>query len=354
MAKVNIYSGMTLEPWDYTNPWAKGIGGSETAHIELAERLALKGHTVTSFVPQPSYSYLPEIKGNITWKYTGDANPSEGGNWVVFRDSAFFDRRLGEGQYIFVAQDVDYSWTPDRLAKVDKYLCLCKPHCEYTLKAHPEVREKVFLSTNGIRREVIEEIEKEQIVRNPNKIIYALSPDRGLLTILENWFRIRERCREAELHVFYGFESMEAILAAQNGEAWFKPMKDQIHNLLTQEGVKFRGRLGQKELYREWFSSNIWWYPTDWPETSCITCMDAQATGALPVCTNYWALSDNVMHGMMTNEVPQNNKISLCRQIDQVVEWIRNPEVEWRNEMMKDAREAFDWNNVVEQYEKWL
>lgn len=354
MAKVNIYSCPTLEPWDFSNPWTKGIGGSETAHIELAERLGQKGHEVISYVPQPAYAYMPEKRGGVSWRYSGDANPSIGGNWIVFRDSAFFDRKLGPGQYIFVAQDVDYEWSPSRLNKVDKYIVLCQTHAEYTLKKYPEVREKVFLSSNGIRTEIIEQVEKEGIVRNPNKLIYASSPDRGLLTILENWFRIRERCRDAELHGFYGFENMDAILAASGGNAWFKPMKNEIHKLLNQPGVKFRGRIGQMDLYREWFSSNVWWYPTDWPETSCITCMDAQATGALPVCTNYWALKSNVFHGMMTNEIPQQNKISLCRQIDQVIDWIRNPDVEWRGEMMKKAREEFDWNRIVDQFVKWL
>lgn len=354
MSQINIYSGATLEVWDHTNPWTKGIGGSETAHIELAERLAARGHEVISYVPQPSYAYMPLKNGSLEWRFSGDANPSIGGNWIVFRDSAFFDRKLGEGQYIFVAQDVDYEWNSNRFSKVDKYICLCPVHAEYTLKKYPEVREKVFLSSNGIRTAKIEEIEKENIVRNPNKLIYASSPDRGLLTILENWFRVRERCRDAELHVFYGFENMETILAAQGGNAWFKPMKDEIHRLLKQPGVNFRGRLGQEALYREWFSSNVWWYPTDWPESSCICSMEAQATGALPVTTNYWALTNNVMHGMMTNDTPQTSKIALCRQIDQVVEWIRNPQVEWRQQMMEEARREFNWERVVDQYERWL
>ena len=371
MALVNIYSSIALEPWDWTNPWTQGIGGSETCHIELTERFEARGHTVTSYTKMPHFSgilYVPRERKNwldiselnIGEPVTNSMNAAFGKpyvpeNWLIFRDSAFFDKDLPkENQYFFIAQDVDYAWTPERLEKVSKYITLCTEHTNFTLAKYPQLKGKVFQSTNGVRREWIEKIAKENIQRDPNKIIYTSSPDRGLLLLLKNWFRIRERCPEASLTVCYGFDNMEKILQAQGGTAWFLPMKNEIHKLLTQDGVNFTGRIGQERLYREWFSSNIWWYPTDWPETSCINCMDAQACGAIPVTNKHWAVGENVFHGYLYEGIPQKDQICLAQQIEAVCKLIKNPDVDWREEMRQDALDTFSWDNVVKQYEGWF
>ena len=139
----------------------------------------------------------------------------------------------------------------------------------------------------------------------------------------------------------------------QNNEAWFKDMKEDIQKLLNQKGVIWRGRINQMDLYREWFSSNIWLYQTDWPETSCITCMDAQATGVVPVTNKIWALTDNIFHGYVFDGTPQKDERCKLLQIDKVCELIEKPNIRWRKDMMIDARDSFDWNNVVRQFVGW-
>ena len=346
MRTVNIYSHGTIEPWNWTSPWIKGIGGSETCHIELAERFELKGYSVNSFAPM-------KVDAASNWKHSKFAKPKPNENWIVFRDPAFFDRKLPKGNYIFVAQDCTYTWTPERLAKITKYITLCKEHARFTINKHPELKDKVYISSNGVRTNVISEVEKENILRNPNKLIYASSPDRGLLLLLQNWFRIKERHRSAELHVFYGFNNMDEIIK-RFATSDLTVLKSELTNLLDQKDVIWRGRIGQMELYREWFSSNVWWYPCSWPETSCITCMDAQACGAIPVTSDYWALKDNILHGYVTKENAEDCQIAKCNQIDNVIHLLQNPEVPWRNEMMQDARDTFNWDKIVSNYEGFL
>ena len=343
----NIFSDVHLEPWDHSNPWTKGIGGSEVCHIELVERLAKRGHRVNSFSPLP-----PNIKALPNWKHFNEANPRSSGNWIVFRNPAFFDQKLNpKNEYIFVAQDVDYPWTPEQLKKVSKYVCLCQDHKVYTLNKYPQLGERVVVTSNGIRKEIIEQVEKENIPRNPNKIIYASSPDRGLELILSNWFRVIERVPSAELHIFYGFNNVETLAKRVGG--WYATYPDKLGQMMNQPGVKFRGRLGQMELYREWFSSNIWWYPTNWPETSCITSLDAQSCGAIPVTNNYWAVGENVKHGYLTPSIPQDCALMKLKQIDYVCDLLKNPNIPWRTEMMTEARSTFDWENFVSDYESW-
>ncbi len=346
MKPIHIYSSIHLEPWSYKNPWTKGIGGSETCHIELVERMEKRRLDVTSYCP------LPDIgKFRKNWKHFLKADTKAPGNWLVFRDPSFFDQDLNpDNKYIFVAQDVDYPWSPERLAKVSKYVVLCQKHKQYTENRYPELKNRIEVSSNGVRSEYISKLATPP--RNPNKIAYISSPDRGLELILDNWFRVIERCPEAELHVFYGFDNIQKL--AQKMGGWYVEYPQMLLQKMKQPGIYFRGRMGQKEIYNELLSTNIWWYPTDWPETSCIACMDAQACGAIPVTNNYWALQENILHGYKTKTIPQSDVIAKIKQIDYIEKLIKNPDETLRSLMMHHARCHFDWERITNHYLEML
>jgi glycosyltransferase involved in cell wall biosynthesis len=129
--------------------------------------------------------------------------------------------------------------------------------------------------------------------RRSFRFIYSSSPDRGLDTLLELFPRIRERLPEAELHIFYGFENWDRALGMRvdrDAEAW----RDRIRAAMQQPGVFFRGRVGQRELAREMMRSDIWFYPTRFEETYCITALEAQMAGALCVASDLGALRTTV------------------------------------------------------------
>jgi len=341
-----------MENWDFNTPLHRGIGGSETSHVELARRLRRRGHDVISYAP---IGFAGTIHEGVVWRPTEDItkNAPEGYNWLVYRNPSFFDLELPKGKFWFMAQDVGYDWSAAQAAKVDRYLCLCKKHIGYTLKRTPAMKDKIYLHSNGIRRDVIEEIEKEKIVRNPKKIMYASSPDRGLLLCLKDWFRVRELVPDAELHIFYGFDYAEKVFEA--GNKVLGQQLTEIKSLMNQPGIVWRGRLNQLDLYREWFSAGIWWYPNDFAETSCITCMDAQACGAIPVCNDLWALEQNVLHGVVMPGVPQKDNVCRMSLIWEMADLLIHPEKQdaFRDEMMLDARDTFDYEKWINQLEEW-
>ena len=61
---------------------------------------------------------------------------------------------------------------------------------------------------------------------------------------------------------------------------------------MTTPGVVFHGRAGQEEVARSYLQSQLWLYPTDFEETSCITAMEAQAAGCHIVATRCGALPE--------------------------------------------------------------
>jgi len=350
MANFALWSPHMLETWDFNTPLYRGIGGSETSQVELAERLAKRGHNVVSYAP---LGFGGTTHEGVKWLPTEalDTFP-ENYTWLIYRNPKFFDLPLPEGKYWFVAQDVGYDWTDSQSSRVNKYLALCRAHAAYTEQLWPQFKGRIILTSNGIRRDVIETIEKEGIKRDPLKIIYASSPDRGLLLVLKDWFRVKELCPEAHLHIFYGFQNAEKVMTAGNKALGLQI--SEIKELLNQKDIHWRGRINQLDLYREWFSAGLWFYPNDFPETSCITCMDAQACGAVPVCNDLWALKQNVFHGRMVPGVPQKDNVCRMSLIWELADLLNNPEKQeaTREEMMIDARDTFDWEKFVTQLEE--
>jgi glycosyltransferase involved in cell wall biosynthesis len=58
--------------------------------------------------------------------------------------------------------------------------------------------------------------------------------------------------------------------------------------------VTTRGRVSQEEIAYEYSISDVWFYPTDFTETYCITALEAQAAGCLCVCTGLSSLPEIV------------------------------------------------------------
>lgn len=349
--RIVLFSSFTLENWNWTTPDTTGIGGSETAHIEMARRLAKRGHEVISFVPFGGHETFVDGVRWVDSSRIGELLPDlEGSTFFIYRYPQFFDMVLPKGKYYFVAQDVGYSWTEEQAEKVTGYICLCTEHAKYTQKHFPMFKGKIIKSSNGIKRDLIESFKSFNIPRNPKKIIYASSPDRGLELVLKDWFRVLEAVPDAELHVFYGMNNMEKILSL--GGTHLKGLHSSLKGLLNQPRVFWRGRHNQPDLIKEMLSSAIWWYPSDWPETSCIQCMEMQACGVTPVTNRHWAVGENVFHGVMLDGVPQKDPLvraSLCRE---VIELLENPQSdESRIQMMEDAMDSFDWEKVVTQWE---
>jgi len=351
-----FHSSVTLEPWDWTNPWTQGIGGSETSHIELAARLARRGHEVLSYAPVPWRDYERDNEG-VIWRHVAEADYTLTGTWLIYRDP-YVGAKITKGpdqRFWFVAQDVDYDWNDERLALYDKYVCLCAEHCRFTASKYPAIKDRIFQSSNGVRRDIIEQVEAEEIERDPRRIVWASSPDRGLVTVLQQWPRILERVPDAKLDIYYGVNNMEALLA-RDPNAWFRPQYDDLLKLKNQDGVTWRGRVAQMELYRAWFGAGLWWYPSNWPETSCITCMEAQACGAVPVLNRFWAQGENVFHGVVLDgPTPQDSALMRASLTREVIDLMRDRERQefLRPQLMADARDSFDWEKMVTQLEAW-
>ena len=354
MKTIYLYSPVHFEQWDYRNSTEKGIGGSETCHTEMAWRLARRGYEVHSYSPLPD-DCDREWRGTH-WHRLEDADFSQPGLWVFFRSTNEInanEKKPGQEWWLLL-QDEGCTGpiTQSTADKLDRVIALCGWHRGHIEKNWPVVKDKVVVSSNGIKVDLMREIEAEGIPRrNPKKLIYASSPDRGLLTLLKIFPKAKEIVPDLELHCFYGVDNIEKLIEFNPRFSHYKGFVQKLKKALDQPGVHWRGRVSQKELYREWMAAGIWPYATHFGETSCITCMEAQALGAVPVTNPYWALAENVRYGVWVTGDPQNNSLIQARYVDAIVRIANSDCDSYRDEMMKFARGKWNWDRIVDQWE---
>lgn len=342
----------TFEPWDWTNPDVKGIGGSETSHIEMSNRLSDRGHSVYSYGPTPFEEPRLNPHG-VTWERCDhDSNIwRRHGVWVVYRDPQSIDDIDPSNPSWLICQDVDYpQLTQERAAKFTRIVALCETHGRYLRQKYPTAN--ICVSSNGIKSELIAEALKNPPARNSKRLMYASSPDRGLLYLCEIFKRAKELMPDLELHVYYGFNNISKVEECNPG---VRTRTNEIRRALDQEGITDNGRMGQPELIQEWLKAGIWCHPSSFTETSCITCMDAQALGAVPITTPVWAIADNVEHGIFIEGDPYTDNLTRARYTLELIRLAQDLERQEtiRAEMMPYAQARFGWENFVDQWEVW-
>lgn len=278
-----FYSCRNFEPWDWRSSIEKGIGGSETSHVEMCWRLARRGHECISYVDLPEDQKSGAVWRGTTWYHRSEVDFSLPGIWVIYRAPSIVDEfdpdRTDQVKWL-ICQDYDYEreWTPSRVAGLDRIVPLCHWHLDMLLNKHPEFRDKLWVTRNAFKRELIEEVEAGGVPdRDLKRIMFASSPDRGLLTALKIFKRAKEYDPGLSFYATYGYNNLDKLIAhglsekatySERASAIARQHdKDEVMALCEETGAKFLGRIPQDQLYREWFKTGLLVYIT----TFCVT-----------------------------------------------------------------------------------
>lgn len=287
---IAIVAFGAVEAWSPKNEKEGGIGGSEEAVLNLSRELVKLGYDVTVF------SNVGADDGDyegVHWKMFTEFNiHDEFDTIVIWRQPSLVDYKFKAKTVLFDMHDVPYygDWTKKRLENVKKLMVKSNYHRSLL----PEVPDdKVFVVGNGIKLDHFKGEEKRQA----NRCIYSSAMDRGIDILLETiWPRIKAEVPDAELHVYYGWKTFEE-LNKNNPERMEFMAK--IKKLLEETpGVVYHGRVDHETIAKEYEKSDVWLYPTYFPEIHCITALKAQKGGAIPVCTDYAALDETVQNGI--------------------------------------------------------
>jgi len=178
-------------------------------------------------------------------------------------------------------------------------------------------------------------------MRVKGRLHWSSSPDRGLDNLLYILPWIKERVPEAHIVCFYGLNNMYKM------NPQFAEECEKLIKTAGEDSVQFKGRIGQKELVKEWEKAHIWLYPTAFSETYCITAKEAQLSGTPTLTTRLAALDTTVgEHGILI-EPHAYSRESRVRFIEEAVKLMTDEEYwqEW-SDKGRAGTSRIDWNSV--------
>lgn len=318
MKKILFYLGYLSTPLQHDSVYTTGLGGSETAACEIAEQLARDGRFEVMVIGSNVTDGKSE--GGVT--YTSTSNLRESGDAIRFDvviainyihylkelDFIEFDQSIfwlhnteqfpwwkGES----LPQDGDELYDDPRMSLV---VCVSEWQKQIVVEKHPNIAHKVRVIENGFNRELFSHTMPSF---GPTRtFIYTSGPDRGLRQLLTMWPKIREQYPDAILKLFCP-------------QYCAKDFYELCDEMAVQEipGVLAHGPTNKGLLYREIEQARYWIYPSEYPETFCITALEMMYGKAIVLSTD----TGNLRHLL-------SPKISTFRTVEQ-------PDDQWYDDM---------------------
>jgi glycosyltransferase involved in cell wall biosynthesis len=281
-----VYCDYTRHQW---SPNSTGFGGSEEAIINVTKELTKLGWDITVY---NNCGQKPLVHEGVTYRPFWEFNPRDRQDvailwrWVKPLDWDINARR------IFVelqdAMDEGAFTKRARLSKLTRVLVRSRFH-RSLLPSVPD--DKIAVIPNGIDLSVLEGSEQ----KDPYLLINTSSADRSMTVLPKLFAAVKRRVPRARLQWAYGWGSFELHRANdQQMMAWMKRTRSEMQN----SGIETLGHLDRAEVGKLYQRGSIFAYPTDFPETDCISVKKAQACGCVPVTTDRAALAENVQFGI--------------------------------------------------------
>jgi glycosyltransferase involved in cell wall biosynthesis len=269
--------------WDPTILNTK-ISGSEYMTKNISEQMSLLGFRCFVF---GNFDFDKKIHNNveyINYKYFIEFAD----NYVI--DYLIISRKATNLYYGYGVKNA-YIWVHDILlyemsynnflinqnhkTKFKKVLALSKWHKNMLVEENGIPENKITITRNGILTERF----SKDIKKQPFRFIYSSTSFRGLTTLLNFFKKIKQRYPQAELYLFCSEEDLDI---------------EQTNLINSTTGVIKNDRISQEQIAIEYLKSDIWFYPTNFLETYCITALEAQMARVLCFTTNVGSLSEIV------------------------------------------------------------
>jgi glycosyltransferase involved in cell wall biosynthesis len=327
LGELVIHTGPGWERWSPLDIDQKGLGGSETAAVKLADALSDEGWTVTVYgdVDQG-------VHRNVVYRHHETFDPLERRDvFIASRYPELFDRPVNAHRRMLWLHDTDCGdrLTPERARQVDHVLALSGWHQMNLITHYPFLGDRVEIIRNGISLDRFQ-VSETRKHRRAKRLLYTSSPDRGLDVLLELWPRIRKRAPGATFEHTYA-PVYQRIAAQDPALAAFH---ERVQKLSEQKGVVALGSLSQPALAQRMLESLVWCAPSyngnigaPFYETSCIGAMEAQAAGLHVVASAWGALTETVILGDLIDEEPNTDEWR-ARLVDAIVEGLTSPQAQ--------------------------
>ncbi len=319
--------------WPENHP----LGGSETAALRLAQALIRLGENVTIM---SDTEQLAAHRCDIFISLRV---------WQVFHGGFY----PGKRNYLWCHDDSDQPLVKPladlQLAKpiydrLDGVILLSHYHRQRWISDLNVPVDKVIITTNGIPLQRFKPHPEKLAARKP-WAYYSSTPFRGLEPLLLAWPHIFQYIPEAQLHIC---SSMKVYDPAGKIDEQYNALYEKA---LSLPGVFYHGSLSQAELRSVSQQCRVLAYPSIFPETSCITAMEAMASGCVVVATTLGALPETAWQNPL---VPiADGWLNLW--MVEVVRLLKDNKHYQRKALQNLAvARYYDWNRVAEDWIEFL
>lgn len=183
------------------------------------------------------------------------------------------------------------------------------------------------------------------------RMLYASSYDRGLEHLLRMWPQVKEKIPTAELHIAYGWEM---FLKGYSNNPFMMKWKERMEKMMEQEGITHHGRLSKVNLDELTKTCDVWAYYCTFDETNCITALNSQRLGAVPITMKRAGLMDTVYSGVMIDGdgfLPETRE----EYLEALVKAYEDPKwLEQEKQKAISGIDKFYWSNIAQLWIKEL
>ena len=274
-------------------------------------------------------------------------NPNDNfDNLIAWRGNIFKDQKIKARKTYVWMHDVPCpdQFDRDSIDQIDKLIV----QSNYHRSLFPDWIEnnKFLVARNGIN---LEDFDIDDKLRNPKRMIYTSSYDRGIQHLLLCWPEIKREVPDAELYIYYGWDVYDAMVKKGFRDPEFK---NRMVELMKQDGVFECGRVGHKELNYAFQGAGLWVYPCHFEEISCIAAMKAQANGTVPAVVKYAALKETVKAGLSIDGKASDPEV-MDRYVKCLISLLKDTDKQelLRKEVLKHKND-FGWDGVAKMWHR--
>ena len=336
---IIIFCGKGYEEWG-PHTLDKGMGGSEEAIVYLSRELVKQGYAVTVYgeVKEPytnsvageygGVNWLPwqmidtrdQFDTLIVWRYPNLAGQFKANRLLIDMHDLLPKKQvipIKDATYMFKSQ-----WHKDQYPNITNY----------------------NIVSNGV---VLDQF-RDKAKKNPTSVGYFSAYYRGLEHVVKLWPKIKEQVPEATLDIFYGWESWTSF---QGKDDFYKRMTAMLEDAKAL-GVTEHGRVSHTELAQAMLKTNVWAYPTEFPEIFAITAVKANAAHCIPVTTDRAALKETAgpIARILETDLFYTDEYNQQKFVDEVVKALKSGITEEEKKKQDDFVKQFDYSNVARQW----
>ena len=267
MAKISIYDNNEKLAYNPNTMKNAGVGGTQTIIVNIARKLAKRGHEVTAYIK----CNFPDIYDGVKYYQHYDYKPSGEDVLIGFESFPKFDNAKKAFNWSTRIAIKDVAKYPD----IDNLIVLSEWHRDrYASELPNELVKKMVVIEPGVRDRFFQDTKKWEF-----SITYAGHPYKGgMEALIETAKRLKPKMPNCQIHAYGG------------GKLWgwddkqYRPLYDK----LVHSKILYHGQSGKERMIKQFNGSQIFLYPTGKKiqETFCLVVLEAIAAGCVVIASD--------------------------------------------------------------------